>query len=120
MTCTYIEHPDAKMIEIIVDGKVTEADFDQLSSQIKSFIGTHGKIKILEIVRDFGGFDWAALTKGIKFDMEHLKDFTHCAVVTDEGWIGPMTRMLSPFFSIQIRTFSMDQEGDARLWLEGA
>lgn len=120
MTCEYKEYADLKTVEIMMDGKLTEEDFDRVAEQIEAFIKTHGKIKIIEIIRNFGGFEWAAFTKGFKFDMEHMKDFSHCAVVTDEGWIGPFSRMLAPFFSIGIKTFKLEEEQQARDWLKSA
>jgi hypothetical protein len=113
MTTEYKEYPDQKMVEVLVDGKVTKAEFDSISSQMESFIQQHGAVKIIEIVKDFSGFELSMLGEAIKFDMKHLKDFSHCAVVTDQGWIGPFARLLSPFFNIQLRMFKMDEQQQA-------
>ncbi|MEO0413134.1 MAG: STAS/SEC14 domain-containing protein [Pseudomonadota bacterium] len=117
MACTYKEHPDTKIAEIIVDGDVTEEEFDAIAPKLEAFIQAHGRIKILEVIKNFTGFDWTMIPKGIAFDFEHLKDFSHCAVVTDSGWIGPFTRAAAPFFSVQIRTFSLAQQDMAWQWL---
>ena len=120
MTCEYKEHAALRTVEIIINGKVTEEDFDNITSKMEAFIKAHGKIKIIEIIKDLSGFELTTLGKGIKFDIEHLKDFTHCAVVSNHGWIGPFARMMSPFFSIEIKTFNLDEEQQARDWLETA
>ena len=120
MTCVYKDDPAARMVEITVDGRVTEADFDEIAARLASFIADHGPIRILEIVKSFDGFDLATIPKGVMFDIRHLKDFTHCAVVTDNGWIGPFTRAMSPFFSIDIRVFPLAEEAAARAWLKSA
>ena len=52
--------------------------------------------------------------------MEHLKDFSHAAIVTDSGWIGPFTRLIAAFFSVQIRVFGVSEKEKARKWLAGA
>lgn len=120
MSATYKEYPEKKLVEIGVHGKITNEDFDRIAGQMHDFIKEHGKVKILEVISDFDGFDWEVLGKGIKFDIEHLKDFSHCAVVTDSGWIGPFTRMISPFFHVQIKTFSMDDLQEAEDWITNA
>lgn len=117
MGVIYKEHPEEKMVEIEVDGKVTSEDFDSIAPSVESFIAQHGKIKLLEIIRDFSGFELSVLAKGIKFDVKHMKDFSHCAVVSESGWVGPFTRMAAPFFDIEIKNFSIDQEPAAREWL---
>lgn len=120
MSVDYIEHPDDRTIEIVVDGKVTEAVFDAIAPQMEAFIAAHGRVKLLEIIRELDGFELSMLGKGIKFDIQHLKSFSHCAVVSDKGWIGPLARAMSPFFDIEIRTFPPDEEAAARAWLRAA
>ncbi|MDG5498728.1 STAS/SEC14 domain-containing protein [Marinobacter sp. BGYM27] len=117
MTAQYIEHPDIKTVEIVVDGKFTADDLNTMVPKMKAFIEQHGKVKVLEIVRDFGGFDFAALKDGIKFDMEHLKDYSHCAVVSDSGWVGPVARVMSKFLDLEVRVFKASEEPDARAWI---
>ncbi|MGE0754418.1 MAG: STAS/SEC14 domain-containing protein [Alphaproteobacteria bacterium] len=120
MACEYREFADDKIVEIVVDGKVTEADLHRITEGMERFIEAHGRIKILEIIHSFSGVELSILGKGIQFDMKHMKDFSHCAVVTDSGWIGPFTRMLAPFFSIEIRTFRLDEKEKALIWLKQA
>jgi len=120
MSVKYIEHPKLKMVELIVDGKITEKAFDEIFPQMEDFIKKHGKIKIIEIIKRIDGFEFGVMGKGINFDYNHLKDFSHCAVVTDSGWIGPFTRMLSPFFDIKIKVFKASEESEAREWLNNS
>jgi hypothetical protein len=37
-------------------------------------------------------------------------------MVSDSGWVGPLTRMFAPFYPAAIRTFRMDELEDARRW----
>ncbi|MGN7438645.1 MAG: STAS/SEC14 domain-containing protein [Alcanivorax sp.] len=120
MTTQYIEHPAIKTIEIVVDGKVTKEEFHEISPKMEAFIEEHGKIKIIEIIKNFAGFDIAVLGEGLMFDMKHLKNFSHCAVICDGGWVGPFTRTIAPFFSVDIRTFAPHEEDVARMWLANA
>ena len=120
MSCAYKEDKEHRLIELTVDGRVSEADFDEIAARLAAFIGDHGQVKILEIVKSFNGMDLAAIPKGVMFDLRHMKDFSHCAVVTDSGWIGPFTRAMAPFFSVDIRVFGLDEEEAARDWLKAA
>jgi hypothetical protein len=120
MTVKYKEISELKTVEILIDGKITEKAFDEISTKLETFIAKHNKIKIVEVIKDFSGADWGILGKGMKFDMGHIKNFTHCAVVSDSNWIGPYTKMISPFFDIEIKTFKLKEESEARNWLKSA
>ena len=58
-----------KTTEIIVDGKATKEDSEQVTGQLHKFNETHGIIKFLEVIQNFKGFDLSVIWDGIKFDM---------------------------------------------------
>lgn len=120
MTVTYKEHPESALAEVTVNGNLTEADFDRIAPLLEAFIARCGKVKILEIIDGFPGFDAAVIKKGAAFDIKHLKHLTHCAVVTDSRAIGFFTRLLSPLFSVEIRVYKAAEEAEARKWLTEA
>jgi len=118
MATTYKEISEQKTAEIIVDGKVTKEDFDRITGQLHKFIETHETIKFLEVIQNFKGFDPSVIWDGIKFDMQHLRFISHCAVVSDIGWISPISRAAGAFMSTRLRTFSLDQLNEARQWIK--
>ena len=118
MTTTYKEIPEQKTAEIIVDGKVTKEEFDRIAGQLHKFIEAHGTIKFLEVIQNFKGFDPSVIWDGIKFDMQHLRFISHCAVVSDIGWISPISRAAGAFMSTKLRTFSLGQLDEARQWIK--
>lgn len=120
MATNYVEYPDQKTVEIQVEGSISAEDFETVASRLEDFIAQHGKVKLLEVVRDFDGFDLSILKDAIRFDREHLKDFTHCAVVTDSGWIGPFARLVSRFLDMELRVFAIGELDVARAWLRDA
>jgi len=77
-----------------------------------------GKIKILEVIREFPGFDPSVLWEGIIFDLKHINDISHCAVVSDKGWVGPLSKAAGAFISCKIRVFKLNERDEARKWLE--
>ena len=113
----YRENPEHGIVEITIDTKITQEDFDRVARQMEAFIEAHGKVKILEEIRHLSGFDASVLWSGLKFDMKHLKDYSHCAVVSDKGWVGPVAKAAGAMISCKVRVFPLDQIEQARQWL---
>lgn len=119
MALLYNEYPDTRTMEIHVDGKVSHAEFDATISAMNAFIQTHGTVKLLEAVVSFKvGVDVSMFWEGLKFDMKNIRHISHCAVVSDIGWISPMSKAAGAFMSTKLRTFNLDEIGAARAWLE--
>ena len=118
MSCAYKEDKEHRLIELTVDGRVSEADFDEIAARLAAFIGDHGQVKILEIVKSFNGMDLAAIPKGVMFDLRHMKDFSHGAVVTDSGWIGKAAEVEGALIpGLDIEAFGLDEVAKAEAWL---
>ncbi len=120
MACIYSEHASEPVAEIRVVGRVTQHDMDELLPKLEAFIKRHGSIRLVEIIEKFEGFDPTTVLDGLKFDINHLTDVTHAAVVSDIGWIGVMTRAASMVMPITIRVFTMDELEKAREWARTA
>jgi len=121
MATTYKEYPEHKIAELVVDGKVTREDFNSIAIQLENFIEKHGHIKLLEEIRTLEGFDASMLWEGIKFDiknLKHIRHISHCAVVSDIGWLSAISKASGVVISCKIRTFTLDQIDEARTWLQ--
>ncbi len=118
MTVKYKEYPQDKLIEIEVSGKITRQDFDLITQKMIKFIGAHGEIKLLEVVKDFKGFDPSLIWDGIKFDVKHMKYYKKCAIVFNMGWVGPFTKAIDFVISCQLRSFALREISKARDWLK--
>lgn len=116
MACIYKEHDTAPVVVIRVIGRVTQHDMDEMMPKLEAFISRHGKVRIVEIIESFEGFDPTTVFDGLKFDYMHMSDVTHAAVVSDVAWIGMMTRAASLVVPVTVRTFTMDQLEQARAW----
>jgi len=118
MTLSYIEHPETKTVEIHVDGPITREEFDTAIADMDRFIQNYGKIKLLESIASFKvGMDMHMLWEGMKFDLKNIRHISHCAVVSDIGWISPLSKAAGAFISTKLRTFNMDEIETAREWL---
>lgn len=109
-----------RTFEFTVSGKVTSEDFDAISGPLEAFVSKHGKIKLLEIVEDFQGFDPMLLWKGMKLDIKIIPHITQCAVVSDMGWISPLAKAAGAFMATKLRTFDLTELEAARAWLAEA
>ncbi len=113
----YRNNPNNNIVEISVEGKISEADFDQVVSQLKVDIAKHGKLRILEEIRDFGGMDPITLWKDVRFGFAHVNDFTHAAVVTDARWMRTFAEAVGSVLSAEVKAFEASQIAEARTWL---
>ncbi len=116
MSCIYTEHDSAPVAEIRVISRVTQNDMSKIIPQLEAFIKKHGKVRLVEIIEDFEGFDPSTILEGIRFDIQHMKDISHVAVVSDKGWIGMMTAVAGRVLPVTLRVFSMAEVEAARAW----
>ena len=116
MSLTYTEMPDAPVFEIAVEGHVSTAEFDEIAPRIEALIARHGSVRMVEVVDRFPGFDPGLIAKGIAFDIRNIRHISHCAVVTDSAWIGPVTRMVSAMIPTTLRVFATSELEAARAW----
>jgi hypothetical protein len=120
---TYQEHDNAQAVEIVLEGRVSTEEFDALAQRLETFIKRHGKVRVLEIVKDFEGMDAVAFWHDIKFSLRHLKDFSRCAIVVNPGTHHLWSNLVAPFISCEVEHFAPGEEEAARDWLmwpEGA
>lgn len=116
MSCIYTEDPELPVAELRVLGRVTQHDMDEILPKMEAFIARHGKVRIVEVIEKFEGFDPTTMLDGIKFDINHLCDVTHAAVVSDIGWIGMLTRATAMIMPVTVRMFPMSELEAARAW----
>jgi len=113
----YRNNPDNNIVELTIEGKITEADLDRVITQIKADIGKHGKLRLLEEIRSFEGIDPITLWKDAQFGLNHVNDFTHVAVVADAEWMRTISTAADNILSAQVKAFEGSQIEVARNWL---
>jgi hypothetical protein len=118
MACIYTEHDTLPVAELRVIGRVTDHDMDEIIPKLEAFIDKHGTVRILEVIERFDGFDPATVLDGMKFDLQHLSDVTHAAVVSDIPWVSFVTSAAAMVMPLTIRVFAMSDLDAARAWIE--
>ena len=106
-------------IELTVDGAVDKAGYEAAVAAIEALLKTHKKINAVEVVRSFVGMEPSLWWRDLNYSFTRLDSFGRCAVVTDNGWIGPMARFFAAFLSVEVRTFEMKDLEAARTWAKG-
>ena len=106
------------IVEITVDDKYIDQEaFENMIDEFRSLIEEHGKIKVIEVVEQFPDFDPRLLLDDLAFSYQNMDNITHCAVVSDEGWVGPYARMIGVLVPCEIRVFNNFEIDTAREWI---
>lgn len=106
----------AGYLEMTVDGRIGKDDFQRAVDSVDRLLRTHKKIDVVEVVRDIGWVEPEVWWKDMVFHLSHGVFVRHAAVVSDQGWIGPLTRMFAPIYPAAIRSFPMADLEAARTW----
>lgn len=120
MSVFYTENDASKTAEITVSGHVSAEEYRDVTDRLQAFIDRHDKIRLVEVIESFSGFDPSTIWDGFKFDMRNIPHISHVAVVSDIGWIGPLSKAAGAVVSTKLRTFDMAELEDARAWIQAA
>ncbi len=114
---SYTIDEEAGLIDIIVDGEITRQDYEALIPVLEGLLARHDKLRAVETVRKIGPIDWSLWWQDLKWVIAHRDALARCAVITDHGWVGPVTRAASALLSGEIRVFPEAKGGEARAWV---
>ena len=113
----YREDAQAGVVEITVEGRVSRSEFDAVAAKLEAFIAANGKVRLLEVIRDFEGLDASAFWDDLKFSLRHLNDLSRCAIVTKARWIQSWSSLVGSIFHCELAHFEPDRIDEARAWL---
>ena len=107
-----------KILEVLLTGKLHKEDYQHFVPQVERLIAQHGKIRILMEMRDFHGWDLAALWQDVKFDSANFKHIERIAMVGDKMWEHGMAIFCKPFTTAEVRYFDVKDRSAALQWVE--
>ncbi|MBK7161709.1 MAG: STAS/SEC14 domain-containing protein [Sphingomonadales bacterium] len=92
---------DAKAgyLELTVDGVIHKADYEAAVAAVDELLKTHEQLNVVEVVRDIGWVEPQVWWKDLLFHLAHRNFIHRAAVVSDSGWVGPVTRFVRTFLS---------------------
>ena len=94
----YHPEPDSPVIEISVEGKITDHDLREAIERMRGDLDLNGKTGVLERIEHFAGIEPKALWSDITLGVSVARKVTRAAVVADAGWIRASMH-LARFFS---------------------
>lgn len=118
MAVKLTEKNDGRVLEVMISGKLSHADYEIFVPECERLIKKHGKIRVLVEMADFHGWEAAALWDDIKFDVKHFSDIEKIAMVGETKWEKGMSVFCKPFTTAKIRYFDRAAITEARTWLE--
>ena len=114
---TFRQVPETNIAEFEVDGELTKEEFEDATRRLDEMIDEHGKVRMVEIIRDIGRIDAGALWKDLTWSPRHLTKFERVALVADQDWlsriVGPLSRLIPP----RVECFHLDELERAREWI---
>lgn len=115
----YKSSPDSNIAELVIEGKVTESDFDRVIDQMKADFEKHDKLRILEDIRSFEGMDPMALWKDLQ-QVRLVNKVSHVALVADKKWMRTLAEAAGSVVSAEVKSFERSELATARTWLATA
>jgi hypothetical protein len=106
-----------KILVVRVSGKLTKAEYEQLTPEFERLVRQHGKLRLLFDMTSFHGWEPGALWEDIKFDVKHYADIERLAMIGDKKWEHGMAAFCKPFTKATIRYFDHAEAAEARKWL---
>ncbi|MBL0700293.1 MAG: STAS/SEC14 domain-containing protein [Desulfosarcina sp.] len=111
-----------KAVAYRVKGKITEEEMTSLFSIFKEKIDKDEKLIVYQEVVSFGGVEFGAIVKKIKFFIDFgISHFSKIAIVTHKKWIHRLVDLEGKIFkNIDIKGFPIEEKDKAVEFLRNA
>jgi hypothetical protein len=113
----YSTQPGSPVVEITVEGTLTNKDLEEAINGLHSRFDQDGKTRVIEIIRHFTGMELAALWTDIRLGVPLARKVDRVAVVADQKWIRQLAELGRLFTKAQLKVFALDELAQARAWI---
>ncbi|BFG77271.1 hypothetical protein PTKU46_53040 [Paraburkholderia terrae] len=113
----YHTEPDSPVIEISVEGKITDHDLREAIERMRGDLELNGKTRVLERIEHFTGIEARALWTDITLGVSLARKVTRAAVVADAGWIRASMHLARFFTKAEVKAFHVSELEQARIWI---
>jgi hypothetical protein len=114
----YHTDPDSPVVEISVEGKVTDHDLREAIALMRDDLEQRGKTRVLERIEHFTGIEPKALWTDLTVATPLARKITHAAVVADAAWIRGAMHLARFFTKAEVKAFRLDEMEQARAWIQ--
>jgi hypothetical protein len=110
----------ANLVAYLIDGHMTSDDITSVYTELLAIYKQHEKIDLLVKFENFDGFDWSAIFTDTTYaaktqSLDHIRRY---AIVGAPGWMSTIATAFDPFFSLELKSFELDEEEKAWAWLD--
>jgi len=109
--------PGSPVVEITVEGTVTNTDLEEAINGVHSEFDANGKTRVIEIIQHFTGMELAALWTDIRLGVPLARKIERVAVVADQTWIRQLSELGHLFTRAELKVFALDDLDQARAWI---
>ncbi|CAG9271226.1 STAS/SEC14 domain-containing protein [Paraburkholderia unamae] len=113
----YHSTPDSPVIEISVEGKITDHELREAIEHMRGDLELNGKTRVLERIEHFSGIEAKALWTDMTLGVAVARKVSRAAVVADAAWIRASMHLARFFTKAEIKAFHVDELEQARAWI---
>lgn len=113
----YQTSPESSVIEISVEGKITDHELREAIERMRGDLELNGKTRVLERIEHFSGIEPKALWTDLTLGVPIARKVTRAAVVADAGWIRASMHLARFFTKADIKAFHVNELEQARAWI---
>ena len=102
------------------EGRLTDQDYKEvLIPRLEVIIRAHGRARLLlEMGKDFQGWEAAALWDDAYFGLRHRNDFEKMGVIGGPKWVEWGLKIAAVAISGEIKCFSPEEREEALRWIK--
>lgn len=114
-----LSNENADIVAFEVDGRVTRDGIDALYAHLAPLAQPGARLKLLNHVKHFAGFDPAILAdpQYLQLKLTLLRHVARYAVVGGPSWLDGVAKVANPLLHMEIRHFPESDLEAARTWL---
>ncbi len=106
------------ILGVLISGKTTATDYDQLNPLMEKHKMMHGTIKFYIEIVDLD-FSAGAIWEDLKTGLHYWKDFNFVALVTDKKWLDNTIEAVAAIIpGLKVKGFRLEDRKKALEWLE--
>ena len=113
----YHTDPDSPVVEISVEGNITDHDLREAIERLREDLELNGKTRVLERIEHFTGIEPKALWTDLTLGVSVARKITRAAVVADSGWIHASMHLARFFTKAEVKAFHVNELDQARAWI---
>ena len=113
----YSTAPDSPVVEIAVEGHITDADLKASILRLREDLEENGKTRILEVIHGFTGMEPRAVWTDVTLGTPLANKVSRVAVVADQAWIRAVAHLGRFFTRAELKIFEPGELDQARDWI---